>query len=206
MFTYVIAVTGGIGVGKSTVSNQLSELGAYVIDVDRLGHQVLDKGMLEHRQVIEEFGKEILKEDEQIDRVKLGAVVFSDPERLSQLESIAHPGINRLLFERLSEIENPVTVLDMAVLVEKPLAQVEGNPLYQRVIVVESDMEHREARLRERGLTKSEIHSRIASQATDEQRREVADLIISNNGTIDELKYQVEEVWEEIQVWRLERG
>tara|TARA_B100000029_G_scaffold458075_1_gene487222 strand:+ start:1420 stop:1965 length:546 start_codon:yes stop_codon:yes gene_type:complete len=181
-------------------------LGAYVIDVDRLGHQVLDKGMLEHRQVIEEFGKEILKEDEQIDRVKLGAVVFSDPERLSQLESIAHPGINRLLFERLSEIENPVTVLDMAVLVEKPLAQVEGNPLYQRVIVVESDMEHREARLRERGLTKSEIHSRIASQATDEQRREVADLIISNNGTIDELKYQVEEVWEEIQVWRLERG
>ncbi len=206
MFTYVIAVTGGIGVGKSTVSNQLSELGAYVIDVDRLGHQVLDKGMLEHRQVIEEFGKEILKEDEQIDRVKLGAVVFSDPERLSQLESIAHPGINRLLFERLSEIENPVTVLDMAVLVEKPLAQVEGNPLYQRVIVVESDMEHREARLRERGFTKSEIHSRIASQATDEQRREVADLIISNNGTIDELKYQVEEVWEEIQVWRLERG
>ncbi|MEE2683024.1 MAG: dephospho-CoA kinase [Actinomycetota bacterium] len=206
MFTYVIAVTGGIGVGKSTVSSQLSELGAHVIDVDRLGHQVLDKGMREHRQVIEEFGKEILKEDEQIDRAKLGEVVFSDPERLNQLESITHPGINKLLFQRLSKIENPVTVLDMAVLVEKPLAQLEGNPLYQRVIVVESAMKYRETRLRERGLTKSEIRSRIASQATDEQRREVADSIVVNNGTIDELKHQVGEVWEQIQVWRHERG
>ena len=150
---------------------------------------------------METFGEAILSNEGEIDRSSLGKIVFESPDKLAQLEAITHPSINEELNRILKEESAPVIILDMAILVEKPLAILSGKPLYRKVIVVESDMEIRLSRLLKRGLDKEEIMSRINSQANDQERREVADLIIENNNSLSDLKIKTETAWEEIQHW-----
>ncbi|MDE0118370.1 MAG: dephospho-CoA kinase [bacterium] len=195
----VIGLTGGIGAGKSTAAARFAELGAAVIDVDAIGRDVLAPRGRAEREVIDAFGPGILGEDGHIDRAKVAAEVFGRPERLTALEAISHPAINAELEIRLRGLadggEAQVAVLDMAVLTESRLGQLESGRGYTQVVVVEAPEEVRLPRLLERGLTKEQARARMASQATDRQRRAVADYVIVNDGTAEELSAAVDEVW-----------
>ena len=199
----VIGLTGGIGVGKTTTANLIKEYGACVIEVDQLGRDLLHKDPDAKASIAKEFGESILDTAGRIDREKLGQIVFGNVERLQTLEAISHPAINQILNRLIGEQTSGVIILDMAVLVEKKLAYFQGSPMYQKVVVVESEMILRNERLKQRGLTKAEIEKRIRSQATDDERAEVADYVINNNGSIEVLQKEVEKLWDEIGTWRL---
>ena len=203
MSPLVIGFTGGIGVGKTTTANLIKEYGANIVDVDQIGRDVLHKDPDAKAKIIKEFGASILDKAGNIDRARLGKIVFSNIEHLETLEAISHPAINQTLARRIGKQDSGVIILDMAVLVEKKLAYSQGLPMYQKVVVVESEIALRTKRLRQRGLTNAEIEKRIRSQATDRERSEIADYVISNNGSMKDLQSQIKELWEEIETWRL---
>ena len=196
-----IGLTGGIGAGKSTAARAFQELGASVINVDAIGHLVLERNSPEYEKIIKVFGQEIVGSDESINRSQLGAIVFNSKSQLAKLESMTHPGINKRLLKLLQDQSTKVVILDMAVLVEKPLAQIDGKPLYSKVIVVEASIEHRLSRLKLRGHTEEDALARIQSQVTDEKRREIADLVIVNDGSLEQLRAEVSTYWEIITQW-----
>ena len=188
----MIGLTGGIGAGKSAVAARLAELGATVIDSDRLAREVVEPGTEGLAQVVEAFGPEILDADGALDRAALARRVFGDDEARKRLEGIVHP----LVRDRAAELTaaappDAVIVNDVPLLVEAGLAR-----LYDKVVVVLANEETRLARLtRQRGMSIEDARARIAAQATDEQRRAVADVVIVNDGTLDELVEQVDAVW-----------
>ena len=201
MQTFCIGLTGGIGAGKSTVAGMFQSLGASVINVDEVGHSVLSRTSNEYEEIVKLFSKEILNPDKTINRTALGQIVFNSERQLAKLEAITHPGINKRLFNILEKQTNEITILDMAVLVEQPLAQINGAPLYQKVIVVEASYENRIERLQIRGLTKEDADARMQSQATDKERRLVADLIICNDNSLQDLQLQTFTCWEMLCDW-----
>ena len=198
----VVGLTGGIGAGKSTAATRLAERGATVIDVDAIGRQVLAPGGRAEQGVIDAFGSGVVDDHGHIDRAKVAAEVFGRPERLAALEAISHPAINAELDIQLQELaergEARVVVLDMAVLAESRLGQLESGRGYTQVVVVEAPEDARLPRLLERGLTEEQARARMASQASDEQRRALADYVIVNDGTPDELADAVDQVWAEL--------
>ena len=201
MQTFCIGLTGGIGAGKSTVAEMFQSLGASVINVDEIGHSVLSRTSNEYEEIVKLFGEEILNPDKTINRTALGQIVFNSERQLAKLEAITHPGINKRLFNILEKQTSEITILDMAVLVEQPLAQIDGAPLYQKVIVVEASYENRIERLQIRGLTKEDADARMQSQATDKERRLVADLIICNDNSLQDLQLQTFTCWEMFCDW-----
>jgi dephospho-CoA kinase len=201
MTDLVIGLTGGIGSGKSTVAQMMRTKGARVIDVDEIGRNVLLPDTRTFQQILNYFGDTILQQDGIINRQRLGDIVFSNPRELEVLERISHPAINTALKMLIRKESSPVIILDMAVLVEKPLAYDGSTPLYDRVIVVESLMQTRIERLKLRGLTPTEIDDRFISQGSDQERREIADRIIMNNGSIQDLRNQVDETWSLVENW-----
>lgn len=196
----VIGLTGGIGSGKSTVAALMAERGAVVIDVDDVGRQVIAPGGRAEGAVLAEFGDAIRTADGHIERAALARAVFGKPDALARLTAISHPAINAELAERLSALAAAGTrlvVLDMAILVESIL----GHGMYTRVIVVEAPVALRVARAVARGMRRADVEARIASQATDEQRRAVADLVIVNDGDLAALSARVAEAWATIAAW-----
>ena len=188
-----IGLTGGIGSGKSTVSALLAEHGAVVVDADRIAREVVEPGTPGLAAVVEAFGRQILTPDGALDRPALAAVVFADPEARRTLDGIVHP----LVRARGRELEadappGSVVVHDVPLLVETGQASS-----YDLVLVVLADVETRVARLVQRGLTAEDARARIAVQATDEQRRAVADVVLDNSGTPEELAAQVDRFWAE---------
>lgn len=191
-----IGLTGGIGSGKSTVSRRLAELGAVVVDADLVAREVVEPGEPALEQIRGRFGAEVFAADGALDRPALGRVVFGDPEALAALEGITHPAIWSRTAERFTAARRSGTAVgvhDMPLLVEKGMA-----PEYHLVVVVDTDEEVRVRRLvGDRGMPEDEARSRIAAQATDTQRREVADVLLDNNGTPEELLVAVDRLWEE---------
>lgn len=191
-----IGLTGGIGSGKSTVSRRLTELGAEVVDADLIAREVVEPGETALEQIRERFGDEVFGPDGSLDRPALGRVVFGDPQALAALEAITHPAIWSRTAERFAAARRAGTAVgvhDMPLLVEKGMA-----PEYHLVIAVDTAEEVRLQRLVElRGMPDEEARSRIAAQATDEQRREVADVLLDNNGTTDDLQAAVDSLWHE---------
>ncbi|MFJ9317416.1 dephospho-CoA kinase [Pimelobacter simplex] len=187
-----VGLTGGIASGKSTVSSILSELGAVVIDADLIAREVVAKGTPGLAAVVEAFGPEMLTPDGELDRPKMGALVFADEARRRVLESIVHP----LVFERYAELEaaapaDGIVVHDIPLLVESGRA---GE--FDAVIVVDVPEEVQVERMvRDRGWTESDARARIAAQATREQRRAVATYLIENTGTREDLRQRVTEVF-----------
>jgi dephospho-CoA kinase len=173
-----------------------------VIDVDAIGREVLAPGGRAESGVIDAFGTGILGEDGHIDRGKVAAEVFGRADRLAALEAVSHPAINAELDSRLQQLaeagEARVVVLDMAVLTESRLGQLESGRGYTVVVVVEASEGVRLPRLLERGLTEEQARARMASQATDDQRRAIADHVIVNDGSPDELASAVDRVWAEL--------
>jgi dephospho-CoA kinase len=193
----VVGLCGGIGAGKSTVATLLAERGATVIDVDAIGRQVLADDDV-HAAVVAEFGNGVLDADGAVDRKALAIEVFASEGRLADLEAISHPAINAELARQLESLVSnppPVVVLDMAVLVESDLGRLPNGRGYTQVVVVEADPEVRLARLLERGMSADDARARMASQATDDERRTIADHILANDGDEAALDHQVDTLW-----------
>jgi dephospho-CoA kinase len=188
-----IGLTGGIGSGKSTVSALLARRGAVIIDSDRIAREVVEPGTPGLAAVVEAFGQQVLTADGALDRPALAAVVFADPEGRRTLDAIVHPLV-RARAEELAAAAPAcaVVVHDVPLLVETGQA---GS--YDVVLVVEACPETRVARLVQRGLAEADARARIAAQATDEQRRAVAHVVLDNSGTPEELAAQVDRFWAE---------
>lgn len=195
----IVGLTGGIGAGKSSVANVLSSLGAVVIDVDAVGHAVLEPGGRAYDAVLAEFGTGILGEGGRIDRPALGRVVFRDPDALGRLTAISHPAINAELIERLDALPtDSVVVLDMAILVESQLGRVDPAHSYQVVVTVEAAEETRVRRAVARGMDEDQVRRRIAAQASEAERRGAARFVIVNDGNEADLTAAAEECWRDL--------
>ena len=192
----IIGLTGGIASGKSTVSNYLAELGAIIIDADKIAHEIMEKGKTAYWQVIEAFGREILAENGEIDRSRLGKIVFNNLEKKKILEEITHPQVIREMREKIEEYraENKVIVLDIPLLFEAGLEF-----MVDEIWVVYVDRETQLQRLMARdGLSYEEANKRIQAQMSLEKKRVLADFVINNKGNIEDLKRQVLLKWREI--------
>jgi dephospho-CoA kinase len=194
-----IGLTGGIGAGKSAVAHRLAEHGAIVVDSDRIAREVVEPGTPGLAAVVAEFGAEVLRADGSLDRDRLGALVFGDDAARSRLNAIVHPLVGRRAAELAAAApEGAVLVHDIPLLVENNLAAG-----FDLVLVVEAPVELRVARLvRDRDMTEEAARARIAAQASDAERRAVADVLLHNDGTLAELREQVDKVCTEIEARR----
>ncbi|GHF63157.1 dephospho-CoA kinase [Streptomyces thermodiastaticus] len=190
-----VGLTGGIGAGKSEVSRMLVECGAVLIDADRVAREVVAPGTPGLTAVVEAFGPEVLAPDGSLDRPRLGAIVFGDPEKLALLNSIVHPLVGARSRElEQAAAEDAVVVHDVPLLTENGLA-----PLYDVVVVVDVAPETQLDRLvRLRGMTEEDARARMAAQATREERRKIADIVIDNDVPLEQLRRRVREVWEDL--------
>lgn len=187
----VIGLTGGIGSGKSLAAEYFADLGALVIDADQLARAAIERGSVGFDEVVSTFGDSILRSGD-IDRRALGELIFKDPSLKHKLESIIHPYVR-------NEFEAAVASLtvEQRLVYEIPLLfETKSADRFDVVITVEADMDIRTARLRARGLHISEIQDRIAAQASREERTSIADFVIENNGTEDDLLRKVENIWD----------
>ena len=190
----VIGLTGGIATGKTTVSAMLKELGAEVLDADRVGHEAYLPDTPTYNEVVSTFGREIVGEDRQINRGKLGAIVFSDPANMKKLTDIMWPRMADIVAERIEEQKargTGVMVVEAAVLLE-----AKWDSLTDEVWVTVSPESSMIERLAEsRGLTEEQARDRINSQMSAEERIKRVDVVIHNDSGQDELKAQIEEIW-----------
>ncbi|SES77823.1 dephospho-CoA kinase [Nonomuraea wenchangensis] len=190
-----IGLTGGIGSGKSEVSRRLAAHGAVVIDADKIAREVVEPGTAGLARVVAAFGEEVLRPDGALDREKLGSIVFADSQKLAVLNGIVHP----LVGERVAQLQadapgDAVVVYDVPLLAENKLA-----PMHDVVIVVDAADEVRIRRLAEhRGMAETDAKARIAAQASREDRLAVADVVIANEGSLEELDARVAEVWTDL--------
>ncbi|WP_340640859.1 dephospho-CoA kinase [Nocardioides zhouii] len=190
--TVRVGLTGGVASGKSTVSTILAELGAVVIDADLIAREVVARGTPGLDAVVAEFGPELLTPDGDLDRPAMGALVFGDPDARKRLEAIIHPLVHR----RSAELEEQAG--DSAVVVHDIplLAEVGRAGSFDAVIVVDAPPELQVSRMVEdRGWTREDAESRIAAQATRDDRLAIATYVVDNTGTRDELRAQVEEIY-----------
>lgn len=195
--TRVIGLTGGIGSGKSTVSKYLAELGAAIIDADKVGHEAFQPGTEAWREVVATFGRDILTPQGEIDRKKLGAIVFDNPVALAQLNGIMHPKMGDMMKAQIDEYRRQgvaVVVLEAAILIE-----ANWTPLVDEVWVTTAPESVVLERLKkQRGLAEEQTLARIRSQLSSEERLKHADVVITNEGNLEEVKARVKELWSKI--------
>jgi len=184
-----VALTGGIGSGKSLVGEILEELGALVIDSDQLAREVIERGSPGYEEVITAFGDSILSEG-QIDRAKLAAVVFKEVDLRKKLESIIHPLVREAAEKLAKNLPSGAILVNQIPL----LVESDGAKRFDYVVTVSADEEIRRERLRLRGLKDYEITERMAAQVADLDREKIANYILRNDGSIDELTRAVEEL------------
>ena len=189
-----IGLTGGIGTGKSSVTEAFQSLGAAVINADLLGHDAYLPGTIGFEEVVTEFGQEIVGSDGQIDRKKLGPIVFSDSSKMDRLNEIMHPLIRDLIDERLVSLEatqNKVAVVEAAILIEAG-----WKSLFDEIWVVISDREEVINRLGVRnGLSREDAVKRIDSQMSNNERIEHGDVVVENTGSMEDLQTRVNSLW-----------
>jgi len=192
---FVIGLTGGIGSGKSTVCDMLRAKGAAVVHADLVGHEVYRPGSAVWDEVVAAFGRQVLAADGQIDRRKLGSIIFADPEARRRLNAITHPPMRRLMIERLDDLRRQgerVAVLEAALLFEAGWVDLTDEvwlTLLRPAVAA--------GRLMERsGLSQQEAEARIASQLSNEERLEHADVVIDTDCSLAEVTRRVDELWE----------
>jgi dephospho-CoA kinase len=190
----VVALTGGIGAGKSLVAQYFSELGARVVDADQLSRIAIERGSKGFDEVVTRFGESILRNGD-IDRKALGEIIFKDKSAKADLEAIIHPRVRELFFEVVNDLAaDEILIYEIPLLVETGAASN-----FDQIITVEADIEIRKSRLLKRGMFSSEIESRLAAQASPAEREAVATHVIENSGDEDQLLRKVENLWEELQ-------
>ncbi len=198
----VVGLTGGIASGKTEVDREFERLGAFVVDADAVARDVVEPGTPTFEAIVREFGKGILGDGGAIDRAALAEIVFADEEKRALLNSLTHPAVFQEMARRVAEYDAgragdsvAAVILDAALIVD---AGVGG--LFDMLIVVTADEESRVRRLVEnRGMSEDEARGRIAAQVPETRRIEMASLRIANDGTIEELRERVSEVWREIE-------
>lgn len=187
----IVGLTGGIGAGKSTVANMFAQLGALVVDADQLARDVIQPGTSGFDAVIDEFSAKILS-DGDIDRKKLGKIVFKDAAKRKALEAIIHPRVQEALAQKIKALSpGDILVYEIPLLVETGAA---GK--FDYIITVEADIENRLDRLFERGMDEDEAERRIAAQASQAEREVVANQVIINDGDRADLFAEVARIWE----------
>lgn len=188
-----VGLTGGIGAGKSTVAKTFLERGAYLIDADKVAREVVEPGSPGLAELVEAFGSDILADDGSLNRPALAAKAFVDDEQRGRLNAITHPLVGARTQELLAAASPEVIVVqDIPLLVENHTA-----PFFHAVVVVNADEELRVHRLTTaRGLDEADARARIAAQATESQRREVADAWLDNSGTPEELAAAAADLWD----------
>jgi dephospho-CoA kinase len=194
----VIGLTGGIGAGKSTVTHMLEELGAAVIDADKVGHQIYLPDLPAWREIVGTFGQEVLPADRTINRQSLGKIVFADPEALRTLNRIVHPK----MFERMAELIAELRVRgDMEAIVIEAAILIEANwqPLADQIwLVVASEPVVIERLAKQRNLSPEQVRTRIAAQLSNEERLKHAHVVIRNDGSLDEVRAAVQQAWDQV--------
>lgn len=192
----IIGLTGGIATGKSTVARILASLGAYIVNADKIGHNILEKNKDAYNEVINEFGKNIVEENGKIDRSKLGDIVFSDKNKLEKLESITHPYIvEEIKYETKEKIkEYHHLVLDVPLLFETGLENI----VDVTWVVVCSHEKQIERITKRDDLSRKEAQKRISAQMEISQKIKLADFVIYNNGTKEELNNKVIRKWKKV--------
>jgi dephospho-CoA kinase len=194
----VIGLTGGIGAGKSTVTHMLEELGAAVIDADKVGHQIYLPDLPAWREIVGTFGQEVLHADRTINRQSLGKIVFADPEALRTLNRIVHPK----MFERMAELIAELRVRgDMEAIVIEAAILIEANwqPLADQIwLVVASEPVVIERLAKQRNLSPEQVRTRIAAQLSNEERLKHAHVVIRNDGSLDEVRTAVHQAWDQL--------
>lgn len=192
---FVIGLTGNIATGKSTVAGMLRELGATVIDADRVAHEVMRAGTPVHRAVVAAFGPQVLRPDGEIDRTRLGAIVFSDPQALARLEAIVHPAVLEEVARRVAAAPTRVVVVEAIKLMEAGVADA-VDALWVTTCLPEKQVQRL---MVERGLSRQEAEQRVHAQPPQEAKIARADVVISTDGSLGETRAQVEAAWRALQ-------
>ena len=190
-----IGLTGGIGSGKTTVTKILAELGAPIVDADKVGHAIYAPGGPAYADMIAAFGNGILADDRTIDRTKLGPIVFADPAALKRLNSIVHPKMYARMREMIDAMraagEARPIVVEAAILIE-----ANWLPLFNEVWLIVAAKERVIDRVeRDRGLARVQVEARIKAQLSDDERRKHAAIVITNDSTIDDLRATLAATW-----------
>ena len=188
----LVGLTGGIGSGKSTVSQMLADRGAIIIDGDAIARQLQRSGTVVFAAMVERFG-DVVGADGELDRAKIASIVFADAQALSDLNNIVHPAIGVEMMRRISEMRDTdaIAILDFPLLAESPRKGLSG------VIVVDIDPEIAIERVvRDRGMKASDVRARINKQASRQDRLAIADRVLDNSGTKEDLVRQVDQAWE----------
>ena len=192
---FVIGLIGGIGSGKSSVSAILNSLGVEVIDADKVGHEAYTPNSEGWRKVISVFGQDIVGTENEIDRKKLGGIVFSDPSEMEKLNKLMHPIIHDLVEEKIQLLSDQgikVVVLEAAILIE-----ANWQDLTDEIWLAKSNQEVVIERVQLRNnFTREEIIKRIQSQMSNDEREKHSDIVIDNNGTIEQLEKKVKTLWQ----------
>jgi dephospho-CoA kinase len=197
----LIALTGGIASGKSTVAARLAEHGAVVVDADQSAREVVEPGTPALKAIAQRFGPSVIRSDGSLDRAALGAIVFADQASRLALNAIVHPAVWQRALELFSEISardpNAIIVYDVPLLVEA----ASGRPLhFDRVVVVHAPVQERIRRLVElRGFSERDAAARVNAQAADDERLAVADVVINATGSLEETLRQADELWYSLQ-------
>lgn len=192
-----VGLTGGIGSGKSEVSRRLAGRGAVLIDADAIAREVVEPGTPGLAQVVSAFGAGVLRPDGALDRPRLGELVFADPQQLARLNAIVHPLVGR----RMAELEATAADADGAVVVHDVPLIAENNLAagFDLVVVVDAPEATQLDRLTgQRGMAREHAEARMAAQATRARRLEIADVVIDNSGSLEDLDRQVSELWERL--------
>ncbi len=191
---FVIGLTGNIATGKSVVRRMLEHLGAYTIDADSLTHRAYAKGAPGYQQVLEKFGKWLLNREGEIDRQKLGNLVFTDPDAMKQLEEIVHPLVRQATEMLIKRATQPVIVIEAIKLLEGDLRKV-----CDSIWVTNApEVVQTERLMRKRGLTREQAQERIRMQSPQSQKVNMANMVITNTGSYDDLWKQVSEAWKQV--------
>ena len=192
---FVIGLIGGIGSGKSSVSAILQSLGIEIIDADKVGHEAYTPNSEGWKKVISVFGQDIVGPENEIDRKKLGGIVFSDPSEMEKLNKLMHPIIHNLVEEKIKLLSNQgvkVVVLEAAILIE-----ANWQDLTDEIWLAKSNQEVVIERVQLRNnFTREEIIKRIQSQMSNDEREKHSDIVIDNNGTIEQLEKKVKTLWQ----------
>jgi dephospho-CoA kinase len=192
----LVGLTGGIGSGKSTVSRMLEERGAVVLDADAFARAAVVAGSPGLRSVVERFGRDVVTAGGDLDRAKLASIVFANPAALADLEAIVHPEVRRMIADGIQENLDRDRVV---VLVNPLLIEMGTHRDCDVVVVVSTSPETQIARSVARGMTEQDVRSRMAAQLPLEERARTADVLIDNEGTIDDLEREVDVLWRQLQ-------
>ncbi len=188
-----VALTGGIGSGKSAAGDFFEDLGAVVVDADQLARDAIERGTDGFDELVATFGDDILSNGI-LDRAKLGAIVFADADARIKLEGIIHPRVQDLFNEIVES-----SPLDAVIIYQIPiLVETNSQDRFDYVITVETTLDNRISRLKKRGLKGYEIEARLQAQATDGERAKIADTVFNNDGDADQLLRQVENIYEDV--------